>query len=208
MDQQVSVVMTANGRVLVGGESGECVEWSISGRRVKTVFSGRSPITSLFTVDGDYVLVGCADGSISFIDAKDHISQTINSMSTAAHSLTMNDHFLFSGHEDGRVRIWSMGNLHLKRVIPSGGVVTAMAVFKDLLVVGTAGGRLELYNWQTGELVKEFIGEHLQMITKIMIDEEGLLIVSGSLDGVVISRTITTNQETASLIRSQEAIDP
>lgn len=181
---QITVITLSQGVVYVGTEGGECLELDRNGRFRHQLYSAMSPITCICSQDG-VIAIGSADGEIVLLDGNDQLTTDTN---TTAFAMQITPLFMLTGHEDGVVRVWTRRELKLKRSIQTGGVITAMAHHGDMMAVGMASGLVELYDWQNGEFVKDFKGEHCHMITNIMLEDD--LMVSASLDGQVICRAL------------------
>lgn len=198
---EVTVIQrSSNGdQIITGSENGQCHVWMCKGRGgggeagcEALLLKGSSAVTCIGCGENQDIAVGFADGQVSWM--KDGRSSGGGSGSDrsvqtgkAVFALSLGNQFLFSGHEDGKIRLWS-GRMRLLRVIQAGNTVTAMSVLEELLAVGLANGVIELYNWQTSELLCRFT-EHCRMVTQVMVIEPEQ-IVSCSLDGTIRSRTL------------------
>lgn len=184
---EITVVHTFRSRVFSGTEGGDCTEWSNIGQIKKTYPHGPYSVTSI-TCDNDHVVIAYEYGLIACYSPSDKCYKANTEHSVFSLHI-LNGSFIFSGHEDGRVRIWTIGLKYIKS-IQTGGVVTAISVLEDMLAIGLASGAIEVFNWQTTETIRQFHGGHGKVITHILINEDNGAIISSSLDGTIRVRCL------------------
>lgn len=181
---EITTVYIFEKRVFIGSEDGQCDEWSPTGEFVSSFPKGTASVTSISCNQG-IMVISYADCTIRlFIDNQLIATKTAEFI---AFTTCIFDKTIFTGHEDGKIRIWSADDLRFVKSIQSGGVTSAIHVCEELLVVGLVSGRIELFNWQIGEVVCQFT-DHKKMVTRVMIHEES--IISSSLDGTIWSRSL------------------
>ena len=183
-NQKVTVIHYSRDTVLTGSDDGECAQWTLDGRFEKLIFRHSCPITSISTFQDAAKLIGFANGEIAVFLGLQILM--LKHSKYAPFALEMNaDRFLFSGHEDGKVRIVNLKNQKNSKVIACGGVISSISVKSDLMAVGLANGCVELYNWITGEQVNCF-RNHYAMVTKVLIHADEDRIFSSAMDGTLV----------------------
>lgn len=185
--REITVIKNYKEKIFTGAEDGSLILWT-GNNSALLVLQLPSPITCM-DIEQDLCVIGCADGLLCLCDvARKRVLKSVPTRSTIF-AIVFNEKIIFSGHEDGTIRLWTrdLGMKFIKSVSTKSPVITAMSRVSELLVTGHANGHIEIINWLTGESIRTF-AEHACMITQIHFEES--LLLSSALDGTIRSRIV------------------
>ncbi|KAK3718432.1 hypothetical protein QZH41_014438 [Actinostola sp. cb2023] len=92
-------------------------------------------------------------------------------------------HMAITGSKDCSIRIWSLGDGQMRRSIYTYSSVECLDYNKGIIASGSEGGKVELWDANTGDNIRSIKG-HEDIVTCIKFQDNGR-VVSGSMAGVV-----------------------
>lgn len=109
------------------------------------------------------------------------------------------NHFLISAGADRTIRVWDLQSETGARTITveqSEREIDSLALSPDgqLLASGSDSGVVQLWNWQTGELVQTLSG-HSDMVASLRFTPDGQTLASGSFDNTIRFWNVNTGEQ-------------
>ena len=101
-------------KIISGGGNGELIIWETATQQAVSSFSnqeGSCINDCLVVAESNLLVAGCESGQIFAYDLLSNRSPLFVHSESPAHSLTLEDHLVFSGHENGSLLTWDLRNL-------------------------------------------------------------------------------------------------
>lgn len=169
-----------------------------SGQQIRTLEGHTNSATALaFSSDGQYLLSGSLDSVPRLWVMQEEtepriFAQTLDSIhanTIRAASLSHENRQLTTVSDNGVVRVWDVARQTVINdfVTIQIGEVSSAAIsnMQQLLMIGTTDGHLELWDTETEELVREYVG-HTGEITSVQFSQSSTVFVTGSNDHTAI----------------------
>jgi len=183
--------ISSDGSVLAEISGDEIVRvWNVrTGAHVEIPFTKGPPVAVAVSGNGKVLAVAYAN-EIGLFNLDDPKVQPIGAP-IQGHvdylTLSLDGKLLAGSTAQGDVQIWSREDGKLQKHFPTGFGVSALRFTPqaDVLAIGSKGGRLSLWNLQTGAMVFES-KKHSAMVGAIAFSADGRLMATGSDDRTAI----------------------
>jgi len=144
----------------------------------------------VFSVDGNKIITGHADGDIRIWDIKN--KQCLYTLKRHYKSVTSivipSDQYIISAGEDCTIKFWDIGNINKYLYNRKNINISCLAVskIKKLIAVGMLQpNSIHLRDIKSGIMLQEWKVNHEKRINSISFSPNGKIIVSGSLDNTI-----------------------
>jgi WD40 repeat protein len=192
-EKVTSVVVSPDGETIVSGCADKTVKvWNLHTGKVIRTISGHSGEISSVAVspDGAFLAVGICDTPRSNVKVW-HLQTGKLIHTLLGHnkpvnvvSISPDGQILASG--SNKIKIWNLQKGDRVCTLWHSSAVNATAITPDgtILVSGTSDNKIKLWNPQTGEPLRTFIG-HSREVKALSLHPNGQILVSGSADNTI-----------------------
>jgi WD domain, G-beta repeat len=192
-DKVTSVVMSPDGKTVVSGCADKTVKvWNLEKGKVIRTISGHSGEISSVAVspDGNFLAVGISDTPRSNVKVW-HLETGKLIHTLIGHNKPVNvvnispdGQILASG--SNKIKIWNLQKGDRVCTLWHSSSVNAVAITPDgtTLVSGTSDNKIKLWNPQTGEPLRTFMG-HSGEVKALALHPNGQILISGSTDSSI-----------------------
>jgi len=169
-----------------------------------TLSGNSGPIWSLaFTPDGKDLMTAVDNGTVKVWDVakgEPDSTLTVHEGATWAVSVSSDGLLLATGHDDGSVHLVDLNSDQIVRTFKADGPVRTLkfSPAAHVLAVGTRTGHLDLWNADSGEKTKSFVG-HKGIITHVAFSRDGATLGSAGGDSTARIWNVQTGRERTEL---------
>lgn len=192
-DKVTSVVISPDGKTVVSGCADKTVKvWNLyTGKIIRTLAGHAGEISSIaVSPDGNFLAVGISDTPRSNVKVW-HLGTGKLIHTLVGHNKPVNvvaispdGQILASG--SNKIKIWNLQKGDRVCTLWHSSSVNATAITPDgaTLVSGTSDNKIKLWNPQTGEPLRTFMG-HSAEVTTLALHPSGQILISGSADNTI-----------------------
>ncbi|MBF2066985.1 MAG: WD40 repeat domain-containing protein [Calothrix sp. C42_A2020_038] len=192
-EKVTSVVISPDGQRIVSGCADKTVKvWNLhTGKVIRTITGHSGEISSVaVSPDGNFLAVGISDTPRSNVKVW-HLETGKLIHTLLGHnkpvnvvSISPDGQILASG--SNKIKIWNLQKGDRVCTLWHSSAVNATAITSDgtILVSGTSDNKIKLWNPQTGEPLRTFIG-HSGEVKALALHPNGQILVSGSTDSSI-----------------------
>jgi WD40 repeat protein len=192
-DNVTSVVISPDGKTIVSGCADKKVKvWDIhTGKILRTIAGHAGEISSIaVSPDGNFLAVGISDTPRSNVKvwqlATGKLIHTLVGHNKPVNVVTISPDGQILASGSNKIKIWNLASCDRVCTLWHSSSVNATAITPDgtILVSGTSDRKIKLWNPQTGEPLRTFMG-HSGEVKALAIHPNGQILVSGSADTTI-----------------------
>ncbi|MEA5569912.1 WD40 repeat domain-containing protein [Calothrix sp. UHCC 0171] len=192
-EKVTSVVISPDGKSIISGGADKTVKvWNIhTGKILRTITGHTGEISSVaVSPDGNFLAVGISDTPRSNIKVWElntgKLVHTLLGHNKPVNvvSISPDGQILASG--SNKIKIWNLTKGDRVCTLWHSSAVNATAITPDgsILVSGTSDNKIKLWNPQTGEPLRTFMG-HSGGVKALALHPNGQILISGSTDNTI-----------------------
>ncbi|NJL62836.1 MAG: WD40 repeat domain-containing protein [Methylacidiphilales bacterium] len=192
-DNVTSVVINPDGQTIVSGCADKKVKvWDIqTGKILRTIAGHAGEISSIaVSPDGNFLAVGISDTPRSNVKVwqlgTGKLIHTLLGHNKPVNVVTISPDGQILASGSNKIKIWNLAKGDRVCTLWHSSSVNAAAITPDgtILVSGTSDRKIKLWNPQTGEPLRTFMG-HSGEVKALTIHPQGQVLISGSADNTI-----------------------
>jgi hypothetical protein len=192
-DKVTSVVISPDGKAIVSGCADKTVKvWNIhTGKKLRTITGHAGEISSIaVSPDGNFLAVGISDTPRSNVKVwqleTGKLIHTLIGHNKPVNVVTISSDGQILASGSNKIKIWNLAKGDRVCTLWHSSSVNATAITPDgtILVSGTSDRKIKLWNPQTGEPLRTFMG-HSGEVNALALHPNGQILISGSADTTI-----------------------